>query len=124
MFNLDENSRYFLCTMSVNGNMGINGLITAIRSHTPLSPTSGDVFVFFSKNRKTVKILKWDKEGFLLYQKRLEGGTFQMPIYSTTQTCVEMPWDTFYFILRGITFDKFRLYTRPLKRNVRTALYM
>lgn len=44
-----------------------------------LSPVSGDIFLFFGKNRQSVKILRWDGDGFLLYYKRLEGGSFELP---------------------------------------------
>ena len=41
-------------------NKGINGLYTIIKSKFPLSPISGDVFIFFAKNRCKVKVLRWD----------------------------------------------------------------
>ncbi len=44
-------------------------------SEMELPPLGGAVFIFFSKNRQQVKMLKWDGDGFLLYQKRLERGT-------------------------------------------------
>ena len=43
-----------------------------------LAPISGDIFLFFGKNRQSVKILRWDGDGFLLYYKRLEGGSFEL----------------------------------------------
>lgn len=46
-----------------------------------LPPLGGAVFIFFSKNRQQVKMLKWDGDGFLLYQKRLERGTFELPFF-------------------------------------------
>lgn len=61
----------------------IDGLFNTIISESKLSPMSGDVFVFFGKNRQAVKILKWDRDGFLLYHKRLERGTFEMPRINT-----------------------------------------
>lgn len=54
-------------------------LFNLIISESPLAPMTGDVFVFFSKNRQSVKLLKWDNDGFLLYQKHLERGSFEMP---------------------------------------------
>ena len=61
-------------------NLGIDGLFKIIRSEMKdLSPVSGDIFLFFGKNRQSVKILRWDGDGFLLYYKRLEGGSFELP---------------------------------------------
>ena len=77
MFSLTSSSRYYLYQRHVNMGKGINGLFNLVRSEmNGLSPVSGDVFVFFSKNRRSVKLLKWDGDGFLLYYKRLERGSF------------------------------------------------
>ncbi|MGL5730306.1 MAG: IS66 family insertion sequence element accessory protein TnpB, partial [Bacteroidales bacterium] len=61
---------------------GINGLYNVVKGEMELSPVSGDVFIFFSKTRKTVKLLKWDDDGFILYQKRLEDGSFEVPRFN------------------------------------------
>ena len=64
-------------------NLGIDGLFNIIRSEMKgLSPISGVVFLFFGKNRQGVKILHWDGDGFLLYYKRLEGGSFELPTFN------------------------------------------
>ena len=78
MFSLEANSRYFMCQHPVNMRKGIDSLFNLIQAESPLSPMSGDVFVFFSKNRQSVKLLRWDTDGFLLYQKRLERGSFEI----------------------------------------------
>ena len=72
MFSLEANHRYFMCHHPVNMRKGIDSLFNLIQAESPLSPMSGDAFVFFSKNRQSVKLLRWDTDGFLLYQKRLE----------------------------------------------------
>ena len=50
--------------------------------------------VFFSKNRQQVKMLKWDGDGFLLYQKRLERGTFELPFFDPKNKQCKMPYRT------------------------------
>ena len=47
MFGLESNSRYFMCQHPVNMRKGIDSLFGLIQSESPLSPMSGDVFVFF-----------------------------------------------------------------------------
>ena len=44
-----------------------------------MSPLTGSVFIFYGKNHQSVKLLRWDTDGFVLYQKRLEKGTFEIP---------------------------------------------
>lgn len=74
-------------------NLGINGLYKLIRSEmSQLSPVSGDAFIFFGKRRSGVKILKWDGDGFLLYYKRLEGGTFELPALNPHTGHYEVPY--------------------------------
>ena len=74
MYSLTSANRYYLYQGFVRMNLGIDGLFKIIRSQMKeLSPISGDIFLFFGKNRQSVKILRWDGDGFLLYYKRLEG---------------------------------------------------
>ncbi len=68
-----------------------------------MSPMTGDVFVFFSKDRQSVKLLKWDTDGFLLYHKRLERGSFEMPRRNADTGYYELPWETFNLIMPGVS---------------------
>lgn len=47
-----------MCQHPVNMSKGIDSLFNLIISESPLAPMTGDVFVFFSKNRQSVKLLK------------------------------------------------------------------
>lgn len=58
---------------------GIDSLCGLIRNELGKDPLSGELFVFFNRSHNLVKILMWDQDGFALYQKRLERGTFEMP---------------------------------------------
>lgn len=105
MFELNENTRFYLCSYPVSMNKGINGLTNMIMVETNFSPMSGDAYVFFSKDRKQVKILRWDTDGFVLYQKRLVKGRFRVPDFlNGTNGCQELNWETFFMIMRGIKF--------------------
>lgn len=105
MFGLENNLRYYMWPEPINMRKNIDGLFNTIISGSNLSPMSGDVFVFFGKNRQSVKILKWDRDGFLLYHKRLERGSFEMPYRNTNTGQYELPWETFSLIMSGITLE-------------------
>jgi len=42
-------------------------------------PSSGDVFVFLDKLLDRIRLLQWDRDGFAMYVKKLEQGTFEWP---------------------------------------------
>ena len=79
MFGLEDSRRYYVCQRYVRMNMGINGLSSIVSNELKRPLLNGDVFIFFGKGRQMVKLLCWDGDGFLLYQKRLEKGTFELP---------------------------------------------
>ena len=56
-----------------------DGLSGIVRSDLNRNPTSGDVFIFLNKRRNQIKLLHWERGGFVLYYKRLEKGTFTPP---------------------------------------------
>ena len=94
-------------------NLGIDGLFKIIRSEMKdLSPVSGDIFLFFGKNRQSVKILRWDGDGFLLYYKRLEGGSFELPTFNPNTGNYEISYQVLSFILNGVSLKSVRLRKR------------
>lgn len=103
MFALTNTLHYYLCQHYVDMRKGIPGLYALIKSDMSLSPVSGDVFVFFSKNRHAVKLLRWDTDGFVLYQKCLEEGTFEVPRFNPSRGQYELPWRVFLFIMQGVS---------------------
>ncbi|WP_259321155.1 IS66 family insertion sequence element accessory protein TnpB, partial [Phocaeicola vulgatus] len=78
-------------------------------SNEGVVPISGDVFLFFGKNRQSVKILRWDGDGFLLYYKRLEGGSFELPTFNPHIGNYEISYQILSFILNGVSLKSVRL---------------
>ena len=58
MFGLNDGMRYYVCQRYVRMNLGINGLYRLVSQEMDLPPLSGAVFIFFSKNRQQVKLLR------------------------------------------------------------------
>ena len=57
-----------------------DGLCGIIRSQLKGDPLSGSLFVFCNRRRNMVKILYWERDGFVIFYKRLEQGTFSLPV--------------------------------------------
>lgn len=58
---------------------GIYSLSGLVRNALGCDPTSGDVFIFIGKRSNQVRLLQWDRDGFAMYIKKLEAGTFEQP---------------------------------------------
>ncbi|WP_287566519.1 IS66 family insertion sequence element accessory protein TnpB [Parabacteroides sp.] len=67
---------------------------------------------FFQEKRDLVKILHWDTDGFILYQKRLESGTFELPRFKPDEGLCKLQWETFFMIIRGTPLRSTRLRKR------------
>ena len=70
--------RIFVCTTPTNMTYSFDSLMGRVQEIFDQDPTSGHLFLFFNRRRDRVKILFWDHDGFAIFYKRLEAGTFQM----------------------------------------------
>jgi len=78
MIRLKSGVRVYIATEPVDGRKAINGLSTFVVDAFDAKLTDGSVFVFYNRTRDRVKCLFWDKNGFVLYHKRLERGKFKI----------------------------------------------
>ncbi len=79
MFQLSPSVRIFVSTKPADMRRSFDGLLALARSHFDEDPNSGSLFIFRSSRGNLVKILWWDCDGFALFSKRLEAGTFRFP---------------------------------------------
>ena len=71
--------RIWLCVAPVDGRKSFDGLSSVVTAHLSRDPLSGDLFVFKNRRGDRLKILAWQGDGFALYVRRLERGTFAFP---------------------------------------------
>ena len=79
MLTLPASVRVYLAAEPVDLRRGHDGLVAIVRSTWKLNPFEGHLFVFLGKRLDKIKILVWDRNGFVLYYKRLSQGRFRMP---------------------------------------------
>lgn len=83
--------------------IGVNGMCGKVRS-AGLNPTSGDVFIFVGKTRNVMKILHWERGGYVMYYKRLEQGRFHPRIFlRETFGFRSIRWDELVLLIEGIS---------------------
>ncbi|MFK7920838.1 MAG: IS66 family insertion sequence element accessory protein TnpB [Bacteroidia bacterium] len=102
MLSFSSKQRYFLYRGATDMRKSFNGLSGLVRTHFTHSLLSGDVFIFLNRRRDRIKLLMWDVSGFAIYYKRLEGGTFELPLCSSDQTSLELSWSELVMLLEGI----------------------
>lgn len=71
-------------------------------------PLGAGLFVFRSRRGDRLKILTWDRDGFVLWYKRLESGVFKVPRVSPGSRSVEMRASELAMILDGIDMAKLK----------------
>lgn len=81
---------------------GFDGLCGMVRNEFFQDPLSGDVFIFLSKRKNRIKLLQWQGDGFAIFQKRLEKGTFEMPEINAESVSAEISSQKLMLILEGI----------------------
>ena len=99
---LPPGTKVFLATGPVDGRKGIDGLSALVRSQFGQDPLSGHMFVFFSRRADRVRVLHWDRDGYVLIQKRLELGRYRLPWKHTEQGHVVIEAAELLLVLEGI----------------------
>ncbi len=103
MFNLNESNRIMMSQHPSDMRIGVNGMCGKVRS-AGLNPTSGDVFIFVGKTRNVMKILHWERGGYVMYYKRLEQGRFHPRIFlRETFGFRSIRWDELVLLIEGIS---------------------
>jgi transposase len=96
-----------------------DGLSGLVREGLLKDPLSGDVFIFFNARRTQVKLLVWEGDGFALWYKRLERGTFELPVVDAKMNGHELGSDELLLILKGISLHSVRRRKRfDLDKNI------
>jgi len=101
MLTLPPGVRVFVATTRVDGRKGIDGLSALVRSQFAEDPLSGSMYVFFSRRSDRVRVLYYDRDGYVLITKRLEKGAYRLP-WSAEQGRVVIEAAELLLVLEGI----------------------
>lgn len=79
MFGLTAPAAVYLSTRPTDMRKAMDGLCGEVSDYLGDEPTDGSLFVFYNRRRDKLKMLYWDRDGYWVFYKRLEAGTFELP---------------------------------------------
>ena len=82
--------RIFLCMTPTKMSYSFDSLMGQAEKIFDQNPLSGHLFLFLNRDRDRIKILFWDQDGFCIWYKRLEAGTFQLPSVGNNEQGIEL----------------------------------
>src|SRR5262245_12808508 len=98
---LSASVRIFLCTKPTDMRKSFDGRTGLVQECFQQDVLTGHLFLFVNRRRDRIKILYFDRDGLVIWYKRLEAGSFEMP--STNQSDgVELQPAQLAMILSGI----------------------
>jgi transposase len=116
MLAFSSSLRYFVYSTVTDMRKGFDGLSGLVRNHLLRDPTCGDVFIFINGPKTHIKLLFWDGDGYVIYYKRLEKGTFDLP--KSNEGCMELKRQDLMMILEGIKLEICKKKVRFLSRKI------
>ena len=105
MLSLPPSVKIFIARDTVDCRKSHDGLHALVRDQFGDDPMSGHLFVFFNRSRDRVKVLVWDRNGYWLFYKRLERGTFRV-LARDGERRVEVKRAELMLLLEGIDLEK------------------
>jgi transposase len=100
--------RIWLATEKTDMRCGFDRLAERVKVVIGEDPLSGHLFVFRSRRGDRLKILVWDRDGFVLWYKRLESGVFKLPRVDEGARSMELRGSELAMVLDGIDMTKLK----------------
>jgi transposase len=117
MLNISPNTRISLCTTPIDMRKSFNGLLGIVRNVLEADPLADHLFVFLNRTHCLMKILYWDGDGFAIWYKRLELGTFRFPAVAGDTKTIEITRSGLSMILEGIDLSQLPKRKRYSKKS-------
>jgi len=102
MINIPSARQYYLYSKATDMRKSFNGLSGLVNNEMARDLQNGDGFIFINKRRTLIKILIWDRSGFVIYYKKLASGTIQVPEGEKSEVSVA----TLMMMLEGVDLKR------------------
>jgi transposase len=106
MMHLPASVRVYLCASACDMRKSFDGLHALVTQSMELDAFAGHLFVFANRRRDRIKILYWDRDGFAVWAKRLEEGTYAMPFGDSPEKRREITVAELAALLSGIDLSQ------------------
>jgi transposase len=121
MLHLSPASNYYLYRGNTDMRKGFDSLSGLVSSQMQLNVLTGSVFIFLNKKHNQVKLLLWEGDGFALYYKRLEKGTYELPAGDDKNGSMSISSEQLQLILQGISLKSVRRRKRYQHKPVKSG---
>lgn len=115
MLHLSAWCKYYLYAKDTDMRKGFNSLSGIVSSQMQLDALDGSLFIFINKKHNQVKLLLFEGDGFALYHKRLEKGTYERPQTINDSASLSISAQQLQFILQGLSLQKIHFRVRYKK---------
>lgn len=117
MLHLSVSCKYYLHRQPTDMRKGFDSLSGIVMLELRMDVLSGAVFIFINKKHNQVKLLLWEGDGFAIYYKRLEKGTYEMPVNAKNNTEFSITHEALQHILQGVSLKSIRKRKRYQQTN-------
>lgn len=107
MFVLNETNVFRVCCTPVDMRQGLLRLSQVVRSHA-FNPSDGVVYVFYNRSRNRIKLLHWERCGFVVYHKQMAQGCLSSKIIRVSTGFYDLCWDELVLYIEGINPNCYR----------------
>ncbi|MGE5644148.1 MAG: IS66 family insertion sequence element accessory protein TnpB [Acidobacteriota bacterium] len=101
-------TRIWLAAEATDMRCGFDRLAERVKTVIGQDPLGGHLFAFRSRRGDRLKILVWDRDGFVLWYKRLEAGVFKLPKVEAGARSVELRASELAMVLDGIDMSRLK----------------
>jgi transposase len=113
---IGDSRKYHLYRKETDMRKGFDSLSGIISNELGKRIMDGDAFIFINRPRTHIKLLIWEKGGFTLFYRRLEQGTFEVPVFNLDDRSMQISADQLHFILKGISLKEIKYRKRYQQR--------
>lgn len=106
MIHLSDKCRYLYYNGNTDMRKSFHGLAAIVKYQMQCDVLNGDIYIFISKRRNAIKLLRFEGDGFGLFYKRLEKGTFEIPAHDNKSGSLVISDTELIFILKGVALSR------------------